>query len=179
MDGMKSNLRVANVYALHSSTICASVRLRVSTQYRLHDVESMLLFLCTVVFVGFSLLFFPIFIALRYKANARTHKYNRKYFYCVVKINCVRNFLMLHKTEHWTKVFDMQLITQSGRRTRTRGARSCTIFSWLLVIEHIHYCCCCCCCYCSCRMACDEYVHHYLYWLQSHNSAVVFSREKQ
>lgn len=48
--------------------------------------------------------------------NARTHKHKKNISFVLWKINCVRNFFflrMLHKTEHRTKVFDMQLITQS------------------------------------------------------------------
>lgn len=67
-----------------------------------------------------------------------------KYFYCVAKINCVRNLvyflLLFHKTEHRTKVFDMQLITQSGKRSRTRAGDHAQYFS---VIEYIHYYWCC------------------------------------
>lgn len=121
------------------------------------------------LFLPFSISIFPssfFCFVLSYEANARTHIYNRKYFYCVAKINCVGIFFDV--TQDWTLNESFWHAINNTKRKANQNKRSEIMHDivgyWLLNIHSLLL---------LLRLlllllllllnaVCGEYVHHYM-----------------
>lgn len=198
MDRMESN-HSSQVYVLpiHPQYVRACLcKYRLYRLYRLYDIELMLLLLCTFfsslwdvsrifLFLPFSIPISPSFLfyfVSSYEANARTHIYKRKYFYCVAKINCVGIFFDV--TQDWTLNESFWHAINNTKRKANQNKRSEIMHDivgyWLLNIHSLLL---------LLRLlllllllllnaVCGEYVHHYIAQISQFFCSIFYEKQE-